>query len=670
MDPTAGHLTPVEDLLATLRTKAPEHAEAFAYGAHCREAILKICKDRTLAAFIEGASFGKVSPVESFRRLDLLRNLNPGTFCSDHTWGFGIVRNVDGFYKKVTIDFDQKQGHQMTYAYAAETLAIIDDNHLLARRHTDPDGLEALTRARPDEIVRMALRTFGSMPVAKLEKTLDDTRIVTQANWKSFWEGARKALKNDPLVDIPTKRNEAITILTQAQDYGDSWMAALGRERDIERILALISELETQAADKIEQAAPVLSNRLAFALKGAYNSDPANYARLAVAVQRLDLDEPAAAPLKAHLWEDNRFMAAAEVLAVREAAELAGYLLQDDPEAQHRIVACLPFLPYTIVGEVLQILYGGPADAEAKALCLTVLQAPDPHPVLLTWAIRNRDAFTNWHLPSAYDLLMKGVSLLDEKRSGEALRMQNTIRLVFENTKSFEAMFAALDALPRQALFERIQASTTWESLPQRLLLNQMIVIDPKLETHRKAAATAPAVQTERKTSWRSLAQRQAAHRHLVEVEIPQNSREIATARSYGDLRENFEYQTAKQQQGLLLLRQAEMNADLRQVKGSDFANAPTDHAGVGTAVTLALPDDVYQTYHILGEWDRDEALDIISYKSKLAQCIAGKKVGDRILIPGETDEIVATIAAVNPLPESVRNWLAEIPPRQTPQNA
>jgi len=120
----------------------------------------------------------------------------------------------------------------------------------------------------------------------------------------------------------------------------------------------------------------------------------------------------------------------------------------------------------------------------------------------------------------------------------------------------------------------------------------------------------------------------------------------------------------------LLLQRQAEMDADLRQVKGTDFANAPTDRAGAGTAVTLGLPDSSRATYHILGEWDRDETLNIISCKSKLALCIEGKGVGDRVLIPGAAGETVATVDAIGPLPESVRAWIAERPSARTPREA
>lgn len=665
MDQTATQTTDIETLLSALRTKANEHADDRAFGAHCRASIVKICKDRTLAAFVDSSGFGEVSPIESFRRLALLRDLKSGTFCTDRTWGFGIVRKMDDFYKKVTLDFDGKPGHQMTYAYAAETLVVVDDNHLLARRHKDPAGLEKLILEQPDEIVRLALRTFGPMPVARLEKTLADARIITPSRWKTFWEGARKALKKDPLTDIPSKRNDSITLLSRAQEYGASWLAALGRERDIERILTLIKDLEEQAPEKIEPALAVLSDRLTFAIKGAYNSDPSNYARLAITVQRLGLSEPQAAPLQAHLWEDNRFITAAEKLSLREAADLAGYLLQDSSEAHTRMIALLPVLPYNLAVETLRILYEGPEKASANTACQVILQAADPHPVFLTWAIRNHTSFTEWHLPPYYDLLMKGVSLLDEKHSGEALRLQHTIRLVFDHVKGFETTFKALDPLQKQAIFERIQASATWDSTSRRHLLTRMIKIAPKLKAHRKTTSTDSVATAVRQTSWRSLAERQAAHRRLVEVDLPQNSKDIATARSYGDLRENFEYQTAKHQQGLLLQRQAEMDAELKQVKGTDFTNAPTDKVTAGTTVTFTLPDASASTYTILGEWDRDEALNIISCKSRLAECLLGRHVGNRVLIPSETGEDVATITTIAPLSETVRAWVTTRPPSQ-----
>ena len=61
--------------------------------------------------------------------------------------------------------------------------------------------------------------------------------------------------------------------------------------------------------------------------------------------------------------------------------------------------------------------------------------------------------------------------------------------------------------------------------------------------------------------SWASLEKRKQEFEDLVNRQIPQNTRDIATARSYGDLRENFEFKSAKEQQRVLMRRRAEPRA-------------------------------------------------------------------------------------------------------------
>ena len=85
--------------------------------------------------------------------------------------------------------------------------------------------------------------------------------------------------------------------------------------------------------------------------------------------------------------------------------------------------------------------------------------------------------------------------------------------------------------------------------------------------------------------SWESLERRKDEYHELVEKKIPANSKEIAIARSYGDLRENHEYKAAKEMQKLLMRRKAELENQLVRARGTDFANARTDVVSIGTIV-------------------------------------------------------------------------------------
>ncbi len=66
---------------------------------------------------------------------------------------------------------------------------------------------------------------------------------------------------------------------------------------------------------------------------------------------------------------------------------------------------------------------------------------------------------------------------------------------------------------------------------------------------------------------------------------IQQNRQDIQIARSYGDLRENFEYKSSKEQQRVLMRQKSEAERDLARARGTDFA-------GVGiTAKEPAAPN-------------------------------------------------------------------------------
>jgi transcription elongation GreA/GreB family factor len=118
----------------------------------------------------------------------------------------------------------------------------------------------------------------------------------------------------------------------------------------------------------------------------------------------------------------------------------------------------------------------------------------------------------------------------------------------------------------------------------------------------------------------------------LNKEKIPANSQAIEAARELGDLRENAEYQMAKDEQKLLLARQSELQTDLMRAKPTDFTDAPSDMVGIGSIVNLSdSHSGENQKYVILGAWDSDPDNNILSYLTPLGQRLLGKKKGDSV---------------------------------------
>lgn len=131
------------------------------------------------------------------------------------------------------------------------------------------------------------------------------------------------------------------------------------------------------------------------------------------------------------------------------------------------------------------------------------------------------------------------------------------------------------------------------------------------------------------------------ALKHVIDIEIPQNSKEIASARSQGDLRENFAYKIAKEQRLTLLSKMTELKTELSRVKIIKPEEVSTDKVNIGTEIKLQATNNKKEVYTILGPWDRDSKKKVISYLAPFAKALLGKKRGEKVLFEGKTYKIL-----------------------------
>jgi transcription elongation GreA/GreB family factor len=140
-----------------------------------------------------------------------------------------------------------------------------------------------------------------------------------------------------------------------------------------------------------------------------------------------------------------------------------------------------------------------------------------------------------------------------------------------------------------------------------------------------------------------------------VNKKIPENSKEIGVARSYGDLRENFEFKAAKEMQAVLMRRKQELEAMLHRARGTNFENPDLTQASIGTVVTVRRDGSgAEETYTILGAWDSDPDLGIISYQTAIGQALLGHKVGDTVSLNDGQADGQFTIVRIEPAPVDV----------------
>ena len=212
----------------------------------------------------------------------------------------------------------------------------------------------------------------------------------------------------------------------------------------------------------------------------------------------------------------------------------------------------------------------------------------------------------------------------NEKRS-------NKLRdFILEDQELLNELTATADIEVVKDLTRALQLSPVFDDMSKRSLLARLV------KKHPAVQALVSGEQTKQDftilVSWESLERRRLEYQELVQKKIPANSKEIAIARSYGDLRENHEYKAAKEMQKIIMRQKEELEAQMMRARGTDFSNPKTDAVNIGTVVIATdLGTNQRETFTILGAWDSDPDKGIISYLTPIGSALLNRKVGDEV---------------------------------------
>ena len=129
---------------------------------------------------------------------------------------------------------------------------------------------------------------------------------------------------------------------------------------------------------------------------------------------------------------------------------------------------------------------------------------------------------------------------------------------------------------------------------------------------------------------------------HLKSVAVPENVRDIETARAHGDISENAEYTAAKERQAFIHGKIQELENNLATSEIIDIRNIANDKIVFGASVVIAdAKTGKETTYQLVGPYESDIAQCKISVISPIGKALVGKCIGDtaRVNAPGGVRE-------------------------------
>jgi transcription elongation GreA/GreB family factor len=551
---------------------------------------------------------------EKVERLEGLLAFDVGTVVSMEGKGVGRVVEANLGLESFKVDFEKIRGLTVGFKAAPKLLRPLAPDHVLRRKLEQPGGLRILT---PPELLHVTLQSYDR-PLTAGEVRDILAGIVSESQWTGWWSAARK---HPQVVAAGSGARQTYRWAESSGDALDSVWKAFEKAEPRKRIERLKREGARDAGLRDRMAA-----NLADVAEAVMDADPGLAFEIWFAIERsgAKIDENVD-------WSPD-------------------HLLSDRPQQVYAGIEdrLLRERAYTMVRERREdwpSIYRDAMTKETDPRALDLLADG-----LVQGAPRELDRFIDGLLAQPHRNAAAFTWLAERAAVDEVLRARNPLRLLQQILSSMSRDEFASYRLRLLALAESggtVPRLLTHLTEDQAAQAEDAVHRASNLEPYQREQLT-NAIQLRfqglRKETGpqalyatpESVEAKRSELQQILSVEIPANRKAIEEARAMGDLRENFEYKSARQRHEYLNARAAALNGELNRVRIIDTAGMETSEVRIGTRVRLTGPGGK-RVMTVLGPWESKPEEDVISYESDLAKELLGKKAGDEVQVGGES---------------------------------
>jgi transcription elongation GreA/GreB family factor len=566
----------------------------------------------SLEALIAHLLTPKAIVVEATERIRRWLKFSPGDVFFFPGHGAGRVTELVPAIEVVRFEFETGEKLSLPPGAAAKNLQPLPPGDFRRERLEDRDALRERSLSDPPAAVRHLIESMGR-PVTAGEIKDAFATVVPADRWASFWNAARK---HPQLASAGAGKNAGYHWRASAEAASDAIRdefdaAPIRRRIEIARKNLRRPELlpvfaASLAAEGWSAATPVERLEIALFLEEGKSgvAPPETPARLVAAPGGVDV---------ARALSDPAGRIRAYRLIREQNARWPGvfaslFRSEDDARALAALDAAL----------------AESAPETRDEVARTVMAKPPSAPRAFLWICERRA-----ELPHAAALVNASVlvSLLDALRQPEFAPHRARVKAHFDRGG------LALELVAQLANEEEARKLLT--AAERAHGLEEFRRDDLKQAVHRRFPdLRGPRVEPLYVTP-ESLETRRAELDRLLTVDIPTNGKAIQEAAAMGDLKENFEYHSARARQEFLSARVATLRSDLARARPLDPARVDASEVRVGTRVLLSSGERRREA-SILGPWDSRPEENVYSYESEFAQKLIGKRPGEAVVLDGD----------------------------------
>ncbi|TVR69808.1 MAG: transcription elongation factor GreA [Spirochaetaceae bacterium] len=575
-------------------------------------------------------------------------SFDKGNFVFHRSWGIGRIRDIKG--DDITIDFAKKRDHRMSLKMAINALDVLPKEHIWVLRAVwKKDKLHSLVKKNTVWALKTVIRSLGNAADIKKIKAELVPSILSPGEWSSWSTRAREELRTNPDFGMLSDKADHFTVRDQPVTFEEKTFNKFKGDKTffdrVETMEEFLGYAEEQGAEGLDSE--FFREMFDYFAASVRSSSLVNeYVISSVIVLRdLVLRYP-------FLKQDLELDFETFYRQIENVEDVFSRI--DSPALQKRFLASVRvvdpdwgnvyarLLPYHLSRDILLELERHDKRALVLDFISRVYENYRSMRESFVWLVRFCEE----------DPWFDEIGITQEKR---LLAMTHIYDLTFrdiDNRKDV-SLNRKINRQIHSYLFRDKQLADfidhAGEDSVSRLftLMSDVKDLDPKalVELRQRVQERFPGFHfygeseadfvSARKVLYCTTSMyeaKQAEYNHLQQVEVPENSKEIEVARSYGDLKENAEYKAAMERQDNLNNRAARLKEDLDMARPIMADDVSGTEAAFGTVVhvqDLESGDDL--AYTILGPWESDPDKNIISYQSPLGNRLLRNAVGDEL---------------------------------------
>ncbi|MDF2549942.1 MAG: greA, partial [Chlamydiales bacterium] len=473
--------------------------------------------------------------------------------------------------------------------------------------------------------------------------------VIPEKDWAKWWQNARSKLRKDTMTESPGSTKEPFRLRESVFSHEEQLKKLILSQTESLDIVKTIYQFARDLPDTLKN--PEIKKALIEKLLKLV-TDAEIDARQKLAIYLL-LDEfldyqPAKKEIENTVLSVEDWLQALqaiEIVALKKRALVA--LQQYNPQwADSFFALFFSVQPNPIREYLLRELNQRLNQAKFTEKIEYLLQHPAEHPELFIWYFQKAvskedvpfsDAPGLCHLFESFLILFDQIEdmpeMKDLTKKMYTLLSGNRYQVVRQIMQSSSISFAREFLL----LVSKIHSLTDHDL---KILQSLAEVVHPKLKDEKVQKGGASKEEDILWTTEQGYLRIQDRVREIGTIEMIDNAREIETARSHGDLRENSEYKFALERRSRLQGELKMLSDQLNKARILTKDDISLDSVGVGAVVDVANSRKEITTYTILGPWDADPDRNILSSQSRLAQAMQGLKLRDTFSFRGEEFEI------------------------------